>query len=267
MMLDLVSLVKKYHLLIKGVIDLGTNFFQEKEVFVSLGITDFVLVEPQKHAFEATKSRAADLPSAILFNVAVSNEKGQMRMYCNEGEGQSSSILKPLKHLEEYPDIKFPRTEMVEVVKLDSLKFDRSKFNLLYADLQGNELQAFIGAKKTLKNIDAVYCEINFIELYEGCGLIGELDTYLSDNFDLVRVETGQINNGWTDAFYVKRQILENNANIQEPTIRPSLPTFDEAFYLGKYPDVAAEVKKGNFASGNEHYNLHGQYEGRQPHA
>ena len=41
------------------------------------------------------------------------------------------------------------------------------------------------------------------------------------------------------------------------------MPTFDEAFYLAQYPDVAAAVARGDFSSGEEHFQLFGQAEGR----
>lgn len=42
---------------------------------------------------------------------------------------------------------------------------------------------------------------------------------------------------------------------------------FDEAYYLARYPDVAAAVAAGHFTSGKHHYDLHGRAEGREPHA
>lgn len=38
---------------------------------------------------------------------------------------------------------------------------------------------------------------------------------------------------------------------------------FDEQYYLAQNPDVAAAVKAGQFASGQEHYNQYGKKEGR----
>ena len=40
---------------------------------------------------------------------------------------------------------------------------------------------------------------------------------------------------------------------------------FNEGFYLKKYPDVAAAVKKGAFTSGYDHYKKYGQKEKRLP--
>jgi SAM-dependent methyltransferase len=40
--------------------------------------------------------------------------------------------------------------------------------------------------------------------------------------------------------------------------------SFDERYYLDLYPDVAAAVRDGSFASGAEHFRLFGEKEGRQ---
>ena len=45
----------------------------------------------------------------------------------------------------------------------------------------------------------------------------------------------------------------------------PRKPEFDEAWYLTTYPDVAAAVRDGRFASGYEHYVREGWREGRRP--
>ena len=41
--------------------------------------------------------------------------------------------------------------------------------------------------------------------------------------------------------------------------------TFDEAWYLASYPDVAEAVARGEFASGRAHYFGYGRREGRLP--
>jgi hypothetical protein len=40
---------------------------------------------------------------------------------------------------------------------------------------------------------------------------------------------------------------------------------FDEAAYLEMYPDISAAVADANLRSGQEHYQLHGFFEGRRP--
>ncbi len=52
--------------------------------------------------------------------------------------------------------------------------------------------------------------------------------------------------------------------NPVTPEVIAKLP-FSEAGYLSRYPDVAARVKSGMFASGKDHYDVLGCQEGRLP--
>jgi FkbM family methyltransferase len=210
MMLDFTSLISKYNIKIKGIIQLGAHYFQEREVFTNLGVKDFVLVEPQTHAFQILKHKCNGL-NAALFKYAVSDEEGIFEMKCDRSnEGQSSSLLEAKEHLRIYPGIEFTRTEKVRVKRLENLYFDRQKYNVLVMDLQGNELKAIKGAGNLLETIDAIYTEVNFIEMYKGCVLIDDLDTYLFSK-GFTRVETGENYNkqGWSDAFYIRYEKIK----------------------------------------------------------
>lgn len=204
MTLDFKQLVRDYNIQIKGIIQLGSHWFQEKEVFMELGVKNLVLVEPQKAAFKKTQERSKDIPGAILFNCAVSDEEGKMMMNCDENnQGQSSSLLMPKEHLKNCPWVHFVKQEEVDVRLLDNLEFDRSKYNGIVADLQGAELKAFMGGEKTIKDLDFIYSEINFVEMYEGCCLVQDLDKYLAQ-FGFKRVATGKDFGGWSDGLYIK---------------------------------------------------------------
>ena len=205
MMIDFKSLIQKHNIQPRGVIQLGAHYWQEKEMFVSMGIKEFVLVEPQEHAFKVMYQKTHDV-NALCFKYAVSDYDGYIEMYCEDANhGQSSSLLRPQKHIEKYPNIIFNHTESVEVVRIENIEFDRTKYNILVMDLQGNELKALLGAGDLLDYIDCIHTEVNFIEMYEGCVLIDELNDYLSE-WGFQNVYTGQNTNnqGWSDAFYIK---------------------------------------------------------------
>jgi Glycosyl transferase family 2 len=56
----------------------------------------------------------------------------------------------------------------------------------------------------------------------------------------------------------------EVNLSEQDALLRCSLEaSFDEQFYLARYPDVESEVKARKFANGLDHYRRHGRFEGR----
>lgn len=203
MQIDFKKLIEKYNIKITGIIHLGVHYFEEKEIFVSMGVSKFVLVEPQKHCISQIAGKIADI-DALVFDCAVFDYKGTGVMHCDDNNyGHSSSLLFPKEHLKQYPEIKFPRREVVQVNKIENLQFDRKNYNVLVMDIQGSELNALKGTERTfLFGISAIFTEINFEEMYEGCAQSQALDTYLSD-YGFSRVETGEIEKGWTDAMYL----------------------------------------------------------------
>jgi FkbM family methyltransferase len=205
MLLNFQELLNQYQIKPKGVIQLGCHWFEEKQMFLSAGIQNFVLVEPLKESFRMIEKEAKDL-DAVLFNLAVSDKRGNFEMFVDENnQGQSSSLLEPDEHLKKYPGLQFPLRETVEVEMLDNLYFDREKHNILFMDIQGNELNALKGMKNTLPYIDCIFTEINFDKMYKKCVLIEELDEFLNES-GFIRMAIGEnINNqGWSDAFYLK---------------------------------------------------------------
>jgi len=204
MILEFAALIKQYKINPRGIIQLGTHFFQERDEFIKLGIKEFVLVEPQKHAFRKLKSECKGL-NVLAFNCAVSNFEGKFEMKCDIlNEGQSSSLLEADEHKKIYPQIEFSRIEIVDVQMLKNLEFDRKKYNILYIDLQGGELNALNGSGTLLNYIDAIYTEVNLVSMYKNCVLLPQLDGYLHKH-GFNRVSFGEnIKNKWGEAFYIK---------------------------------------------------------------
>jgi hypothetical protein len=120
-------------------------------------------------------------------------------------QGQSSSILNPKIHLQQYPWIQFTDKEEVEMIKLDDFEFNKNNYNFINIDVQGYELEVFKGAKDTFKNIKYIVSEVNRAEVYEGCPHIKDLCDFLKEfNFELEEVSwAGET---WGDAFFIKHE-------------------------------------------------------------
>lgn len=210
MLLDFNSLIKKYNVKSKGVIQVGAHFGQEYADYKKNGIEQVVFIEPCKKAFSVlydTFSRNTDVK---LFNCACGDEIGESLMITGDdaiNKGMSNSLLKPSKHLQIHPDVKFDGCEMVDVELLDNLFLYPDKtYDMLVMDCQGYEGHVLRGGPLTLKNMNWVYTEVNKDEVYEGNTFVEELDNMLSD---FTRVETGTwVGNSWSDAFYVRKSIL-----------------------------------------------------------
>lgn len=122
---------------------------------------------------------------------------------------QSSSILKLSKHSELYPDIKVDKKIKVKTSTINKLfdkKYEIKNYNFLNLDIQGAELDALKGADQILDKIDAIYTEINFDELYQGCAQAEQIDKYLKEfKFQRVLTETPD-HPSWGDALYLKEK-------------------------------------------------------------
>ena len=204
MLLDLQNLVIKYNMNIKGVLHIGAHFGEENNVYNHLNIQNRTFFEPLSKNFETLKQNIGE--SFLLHQLALGNENKTVEMNVETANmGQSSSILKPILHLTQYPHIKFESTEKVQMRRLDDLDLEFEKYNFINIDVQGYELEVFKGAAKTLEKIDFIMSEINRDEVYENNAYIEDIDKFLSDlNFERVVVEwTGGT---WGDALYIKNK-------------------------------------------------------------
>ena len=118
-----------------------------------------------------------------------------------------NSILELKKHKDYYPHVKKLKEIILQSYTLNELfikRYNIKNYNFINIDIQGAELLAFKSADNILSNIDGIYTEINFEELYDGCGLSNELDEYLA-RFNFKRIYTNtDLHDSWGDALYVK---------------------------------------------------------------
>ena len=192
MIFDFKTLQTKYNLDIKGVIHIGGHHGQEYDLYKTLDVP-LLFFEPLSSNFNILYNKVKHDPNVHAFQCALGNDnKFTIMNVESANQGQSSSILKPKKHLEQYPHITFDYTEEVNMFRLDDI------------DVQGYELEVFKGAFETLKDIDYIISEVNRDEVYENCPHINELDEYLSQ-FSFNRVETNWAGDIWGDAFYIKK--------------------------------------------------------------
>lgn len=210
MLIDLKNAAQKHRMRINGVIHVGAHYGQEYHDYAALGIKSILFIEPCDKAFQVLKETFGDNPDVILFQSACGAEFSIGTMNVEQAnQGMSNSLLKPAKHLEQYPSIQFTETEEVEIRPLDDIIEHvafRTNPNLLVMDVQGFELQVLKGACGTLNAIQYVYCEVNRDEVYEGCAKVWELDAFLGE-LGFIRKETSWAGGTWGDAIYIKNNI------------------------------------------------------------
>lgn len=211
MLLDFTTLVKKYDLKIKGVIQCGAHFGQEYEGYVENGIQRMIFIEPCEKAFSVMKEKFVGNPNVILWKTACGSKMGHGIMYTGDetvNKGMSNSLLKPALHLQLHKEVEFTDQEEVVIVPLDYIMDNAIKqnYNLLVMDCQGYEGHVLRGATRQLPYIDYVYTEINFAQVYEGNVEAEELDALLHE---FTRVETGiKVGGMWSDCLYIRKTLL-----------------------------------------------------------
>ncbi len=155
MILDLKKLVNKYNLKINGVIHIGAHLGQEYNLYKELNIGDMAFFEPQEKIFKELSNIIPESKHIKLFNMALGNETGSIKMYIDSYKQQSSSILEPKKHLSQYPHIQFHNEQNVLIDRLDNIIKSKS-YNFISMDVQGYELEVLKGSNQILHNIDYI---------------------------------------------------------------------------------------------------------------
>lgn len=210
MLISFKQSIAKHDLRITGVIHVGAHFGQEHHDYKAAGIRQVLFIEPCSKAFKVLQDTFANTPGVHLCNSACGEDFAIAEMNVERANlGMSNSLLKPVKHLDQYPSIVFTDTEEVVIQPLDNITREyNTRGNLLVMDVQGYELEVLKGATQTLKQIDYIYTEVNRDEVYENCARVEQLDAFLSD---FARVETNWGGGAWGDAWYIRKSLLSKS--------------------------------------------------------
>jgi FkbM family methyltransferase len=189
---------------ISGIIQIGAHHGNEYDTLKKLS-EHILMFEPQKEVYNKLFNKLGSMPNLIIENKALGSSIGIMQMYTEQANnGQSSSLLIPQLHCVQYPSIKFTGTEQVEVITLNEYFNDKLfNYNLLTLDVQGYELEVLKGSTDILLKVDYILCEVNRAELYKGCPMVEEIDSFLND-YGFKRDITSWDGHTWGDALYVR---------------------------------------------------------------
>ena len=204
--------IEKLNIRSTGVIQIGAHYGQEHKTHKKIGCTKFLYFEPQKDVFKILKENIekeqTEEDFIKLYNYALGETVCIMEMYKEkDNTGQSSSLLEPYLHLEQYPGIKFTEKEAVVVKPLDVVlqeeNLNPQDYDFLNIDVQGYELQVLKGCKNQLQYVHTIMLEVNRAPVYKNCAMVYEIDDFLAQ-YGFKRAITQWAGGIWGDAIYTK---------------------------------------------------------------
>jgi hypothetical protein len=202
MLIDFEYLRLIHDLHIKGVVHVGAHYGEEVDDYLAAGIDKVVCFEPVLENFLILSNKASDKVQIIQCALG-EREDDNVKMFLSSNNKESSSVLEPLEHLNDYQHITFEQNEYVKMKRLDSFAKDIDGCNYISLDVQGYEYEVLLGAEESLKNFDYVYLEVNRGETYKNNHLVEDIDALLK-NYGFNRVRTEWVARTWGDAFYIK---------------------------------------------------------------
>jgi len=189
-----------------GVVHVGAHLAEEANEYERLSWVPVIWIEAQAALVGELKKKLDPKINSVI-EAAVWN-KSDIELELNvASNSQSTSLLDFGSHETSYPDVTFTNSIKVKTKRLDELLNDYFCPNFINLDLQGVELQALEGLGNLIEKIDYIFVEVNKVEVYKECTLIGALDSFL-DQSGFSRATTRWVlGRGWGDALYIRRSV------------------------------------------------------------
>ncbi len=213
--IEIGPILEKYGITPRGIIHVGAHEGEELEKYRELGIRNTVLIEANPEVYQRLKEKVKHFSDVRTYHCAITDFDGTVDLHITNMD-QSSSILSLADHAKIYPQISECETVSVPALTLDTLghelRLGGELYNILSMDIQGAELSALEGASNLLSGVDLIYTEVNWKELYKGCALIDDIDSFLESRGFLRVATLSSFHPSWGDAIYVRKTLIEKRS-------------------------------------------------------
>jgi len=189
---------------VTGALHIGAHECEELDFYHKLGLQDKDIIWIEAIPFKVSEAITKGMVN--VYNALITDKDDEIVKFNVSNNIQSSSIYEFGTHSYEHPQVGYVGQAMLRSITVDSFftrnKIDPLKYNFWNFDIQGAELLALKGAVKSMKNVKALYLEVNENELYKNCALINEIDGFLAEH-GFQRTLVHMTSHGWGDALYV----------------------------------------------------------------
>ena len=179
--------------------------------------------EPFPSSYEKLSDLARNSNNINSFSVALSSHSGSSDFFVNKFS-ETNSLL-PSKKVGSVIDDLTSRVDRISIQTLTLNEFCAShnidRIDLMKLDTQGSELEVLKGSNKLLEKqaISAIYCEVEFMEMYESQALFDEVFNYLKQHeyvlynfYNMNFLENGQL--AWADALFISRYLCDSRKQV-----------------------------------------------------
>lgn len=179
-----------------NIIEIGAHVGTDTELLAEVVRDGRMLAfEPDPRNIQQLITRTKKYPYVEIIEKAVGSTNGKATFNLSSGtppggggpHTASSSLLKPKNHLSKFSWVTFDQTVEVDVVALDSCWND-DVVDLVWADVQGAEMDMIRGGAKTLAQTRFLFTEFNDGEMYEGQRGLSDLMAALPGDWGIVQI-------------------------------------------------------------------------------
>jgi hypothetical protein len=198
------EILLKNNINIIGAFHIGAHDCEELSFYDQLNLKNIDIIWIDAINTKVIEARNRGIPN--VYNAIITDKDNEDVVFNISNNVESSSVLAFGTHAIEHPQIHYVDQIYQKSITIDTFfdknNIDASKYNFWNFDIQGAELMALKGATNSIKYAKAIYLEVNEKELYINCGLIKDIDLFLSD-YNFKRVLTNMTKHGWGDALYI----------------------------------------------------------------
>ena len=176
----------KFLLTVSGVVHVGANTGQERQVYSDFGLS-VVWIEPIQEAFDELYNNIKTFKNQVAFkNLITDTENKDYNFHITNNNGQSSSIFELDQHKLMFPNVTHSKTITLKSMTLftffEKNQLDINKYQALILDTQGSELLVLKGSLPILKKFTFIKLEVADFEAYKGCCQLKEVNNFMIEN-------------------------------------------------------------------------------------